>query len=270
MALQPGQPFPFVAPDQRQSSTLSATTSSTWLNFVTSWWGVLIFLIFLSLIVLWLIVFIFRPEARKRMLSRLLSYIVLLLLISAMLFALQQRITPAEPEENQLQERAPLEMGEAGQGEAPAPPAFVVEPPLWLTLTLTTGLLTLLLTAVWFFWRRWHRRSQSPAEQLAREAEQAVQSLQAGHDLKDTVMNCYLKMNYLLQQQRGIRREKTMTPREFEGYLAEIGFRSEHVRRLTRLFEQVRYSPSLASPRQEQEAVACLRAIAADYGRTSP
>jgi hypothetical protein len=105
---------------------------------------------------------------------------------------------------------------------------------------------------------------------LAREAEQAVQALQAGQELKDTVMNCYLKMNRLLQQQRGIHREKTMTPREFESYLAEIGLKSDHIRRLTRLFEQVRYSPSLASPREEQEAVACLRAIAGGYGKPMP
>ena len=57
-----------------------------------------------------------------------------------------------------------------------------------------------------------------------------------------------------------------MTPRDFEAHLASRGFRDEHIGRLTRLFETVRYSSSDPGPEAEAEAIACLTAIVNEYG----
>ena len=100
----------------------------------------------------------------------------------------------------------------------------------------------------------------------AQEARQAVQTLAAGSDLKDTVLRCYRDMNRALSQQRGINRQQAMTPREFAAYLAGIGLRDEHIQRLTRLFENVRYGTYTASERDKREAVDCLNAIVRVYG----
>jgi hypothetical protein len=52
-----------------------------------------------------------------------------------------------------------------------------------------------------------------------------------------------------------------MTPREFEARLATAGLREDHIQRLTRLFEAVRYGTQSPGKREEREAVDCLTAI---------
>jgi hypothetical protein len=127
------------------------------------------------------------------------------------------------------------------------------------------------LGMIWFVWQRRPQRSSlaGPKELLALEARRAIDTLHAGRDLKDTVLRCYREMSQVLQEQRGIQRQKGMTPREFEKYLAEIGLRDEHIRRLTRLFESVRYGDNVSSERDKREAMDCLRAIVRAYGGSS-
>jgi hypothetical protein len=106
-------------------------------------------------------------------------------------------------------------------------------------------------------------------ELLALEAQRAIETLQAGSGLKDTVLRCYQEMSQVLQEQRNIQRQKAMTPREFEKHLAEIGLRDKHIRQLTRLFEGVRYGDNVSSERDKREAMDCLRAIVRTYGGSS-
>ena len=82
-------------------------------------------------------------------------------------------------------------------------------------------------------------------------------------------MRCYWEMSQILSKERNLHRPSGMTVREFEQYLVDYGLRTEHIQRLSRLFEQVRYSRKLASPREEKEAEACLRAIIKAYGQSS-
>ena len=65
---------------------------------------------------------------------------------------------------------------------------------------------------------------------------------------------------------RNVYRHQAMTPRDFEQHLTERGFSDEHIGRLTRLFETVRYSPGEPGPEDETEAKACLTAIVDAYG----
>jgi hypothetical protein len=132
---------------------------------------------------------------------------------------------------------------------------------VWLT---TLGLAVLvaagLVGGLWLVWRR--RRPQvDPRARLSEEARLAVDALEAGADLKDTVTRCYFEMGRVLSEQRGIRREEAMTPREFEHHLKRVGLPDRHVEQLTRLFERVRYGAKVADEREEREAVACLTAI---------
>jgi hypothetical protein len=109
-------------------------------------------------------------------------------------------------------------------------------------------------------WRRIHP-PESPLERLAREAEQALGALQAGADLRDTVLRCYVEMGRVVREAKGLAREAAMTPREFEHSLGEAGLPQDRVRQLTRLFEDVRYGAKSAGVREEQQAVDCLGAI---------
>jgi hypothetical protein len=76
-------------------------------------------------------------------------------------------------------------------------------------------------------------------------------------------------MGQVLSQERGIHRQKAMTPREFEQYLAAAGVRDEYIQRLTRLFERFRYGSAVAGEGEEAEAIACLDQIVQAYGRAS-
>jgi hypothetical protein len=59
-----------------------------------------------------------------------------------------------------------------------------------------------------------------------------------------------------------------MTPREFEQHLAEAGLGDDHIRRLTRLFESVRYGSNIPTKAEEEEALSCLNAIAEAYAHS--
>ena len=79
------------------------------------------------------------------------------------------------------------------------------------------------------------------------------------------MMNSYRQMTQILAQEKGVHRAKEMTPREFEQHLADAGLGDEHIRRLTRLFESVRYGSNTPTREEEGEAVSCLNAIAEAY-----
>ena len=85
--------------------------------------------------------------------------------------------------------------------------------------------------------------------------------------MRATVLRCYREMSSLLRERRGIRRGQTMTAREFEQQLAQAGVHNEHIRRLTQLFERVRYGANIPQQRDTDEAVRCLTAIVQAYGR---
>lgn len=203
-----------------------------------------------------IIYLIISPEARRRVLKDLLMMLPL--------FAVLYLLTRAGPELSSLRDeiRAPETLPETFPSVSIA--EFSADPPQWLVFATSLGLAMLLavlfVVAAWFVWRHTSRPA-SLIEQLAQEAEEALGALQAGADLKDTVMRCYFEMSQVLSKQRGIKRQTAMTPREFESHVERIGLPGEHVRQLTRLFEKVRYGAKLASKDEERQAIACLRAI---------
>jgi hypothetical protein len=150
----------------------------------------------------------------------------------------------------------------------PDPPAFVTNPPDWFLVAIDILLVFVFLGAIWLLWRLL-RPKPDPQTLLAQEAEIALTDLRAGGDLKNVVLRCYARMGQVLRRSRNIRRDRAMTPREFEGHLAEIGLRDEHIQRLTRLFEGVRYGAKSPGLPAEREAIDCLKAIVQAYGETA-
>jgi hypothetical protein len=203
---------------------------------------------------------IFSRKLRRDLLRRLVGMALAVLLIYLLLSALgrddgREVLPPAES------------IGALPTPVAGAPlPTFAANPTSWLIVAISALLVGLLLAAIWFFWRRL-RAQPSPLARLADEAQQALTDLQSGGDLKDTVLRCYREMSRILSEQRGVTRPRDMTPREFEQQLAAVGLGDEHIRRLTRLFERVRYGARQAGEPEEREAVACLSAIARAYER---
>lgn len=138
----------------------------------------------------------------------------------------------------------------------------VFQPEITQWMQWLANFLFVLLVAflVWRIIRGWKSR-KTTLDHLAVEASEAIQDLQSGADLKDTILNCYLEMSNALQSQRGIQRKTAMTPREFEIELERSGLPQEQIRRLTRLFEMVRYGNLSLGQEEQAEAITCLQAI---------
>jgi hypothetical protein len=144
--------------------------------------------------------------------------------------------------------------------------AFENQLPEWSVLVVSLVLVALLVLGVWLVWRRWHP-AVDIAQQVAQQAQQAVAQLRAGDDVKDVVMRCYVDMCRAVDARRGLQRHVAMTPREFEMRLTGAGLPAESVQRLTRLFESVRYGAKSPGWQEQNEAIACLAAIAHAAGR---
>lgn len=98
-------------------------------------------------------------------------------------------------------------------------------------------------------------------EQLAQEAQNAVNALNAGENLKDVVIRCYLQMTRALQEEQGMERSNNMTVREFENWLESKGVPRVPVRQLTHLFEKVRYGKLQLSENDEKTGIESLNEI---------
>lgn len=150
---------------------------------------------------------------------------------------------------------------------------FEANSPAWAEPVVAIGVALLVSLGIvaggWFVVRRLFRPA-SPADDLADEAHRALTALRAGADVRDTVMRCYFEMGRVLDQHYGLVRTEAMTPREFEQMLAGVDLPGAQVARLTRLFEMVRYGSRAATRVQEQEAVACLSAIAHSRRKERP
>jgi len=217
-----------------------------------------------------IIAFIVSPEVRKIVLGRAIKYTLWFLIFFALIRWLQPTLPllgegpegPSDLIPSDIQNPAEL---------LPTPPDFIVNPPSWFVIIISILLITIPLTIVWVLWRFFRVKSEeeAPLEMITREVQHTLEEIQAGKDLKDTVMRCYWEMSQFLSKKRNLDRPSGMTVREFEQYLADYGLRTEHIQQLSRLFERVRYSGKSAGPREEKEAVACLRAIVKAYGQPS-
>ena len=181
--------------------------------------------------------------------------IVLALVILLMIVYMLPRVTPAQP--------AYLPVESSVITNPPSFDYFVTplgQPPLFLTQFVTIGiLLGIGLLAIMVIKQRLNTNKIEP--ELIQEAEQAVNALNAGVDLRNVILRCYMQMARLLQEEQGIERNYTMTVREFERLLANKGLPTVPLHQLTSLFEKVRYGNQQMMDTDEQIAIDSLNEI---------
>ena len=152
------------------------------------------------------------------------------------------------------------------QGEVTVP---VFEPPPaspWLSFTVSVGVLVVLVALIWGTVRWWERRKhflelQRPLEDIAQIARTSLEDLSAGRTWDDVILESYDRMSRAVEKRRGLFRDGAMTPSEFAVRLEQAGLPGDAVRRLTRLFEHVRYGARTSTDKEIQEATQCLTAI---------
>lgn len=125
---------------------------------------------------------------------------------------------------------------------------------------------------MWALYRGWKRyselNSKKPLGEIARIARSSLNDLTTGRDSSDVIINCYLRMSDVVADKRRLQREVAMTPQEFAVRLERAGLPGDAVRRLTGLFEMVRYGDRKSAPRDVTEAVNCLNTILRSCGET--
>lgn len=128
------------------------------------------------------------------------------------------------------------------------------------------------IVLMWILYRGWKKyfasNSQKPLAEIARIARSSLQDLSAGRNSSDVIINCYLRMSDVVADKRQLQRELAMTPQEFAVRLERAGLPGDAVRRLTRLFEVVRYGDRKSAPKDVTEAVNCLNTILVYCGET--
>jgi hypothetical protein len=206
----------------------------------------LIFLVFLIDVAARLIVLV----NVKRILQLALALVILLILIYML-----PHITPGGPayflnESSNITTPPAFDYPVTPLGQ---PPQILIQ---LVIIGIVLGIGLLAFTVV----KRWPS-SKSIEDELLQEAEQALNALKAGADLRNVILRCYFQMTRSLQEEQGIERDYTMTVQEFERWLGNLGFPSIPLRQLTSLFEKVRYGKQQTSNNDEQIAMDSLNEI---------
>ena len=186
----------------------------------------------------------------KRILQLALALVILLIIVYMI-----PRVTPGQPA-----------YIPNGSSEIITPPSFnssvtpLGRPPQILVQFVIIGIVLGIGLLASMAVKRW-QSSKKVEDELLQEAEEAVNALKAGKDLRNVILRCYLQMTRSLQEEQGIERDHTMTVQEFEGWLGNLGFPTIPLRQLTSLFERVRYGKQEMSHNDEQIALDSLNKI---------
>lgn len=198
------------------------------------------------------------PEVRKRI-SQIIFYSGIYGFIFFLLSRKTQETSPEFEEiEKELVDMTIIET----QREAAEFFSSVAEVDQTLNIILDISILVIIIVLIWYIYRRFFYQPAQTTDLLKVEVENAISDIESGVNLHNVIVRCYAEMSKILDEQRGIQRPQAMTAREFEHKLQSIGLPYEAIRRLTRLFEEVRYSHKKPSTEAEKEAILCLRAIA--------
>lgn len=214
----------------------------------------------LALLLLLLPVSIVLSMLTKEGRRRLLINIILAILV----FMVADRVKemPKREAEQIPPEIAAPAKNPANNGEPlpPPPPAPSEEFVFFASIGLVAAGVAL---AAWFGRGLLFPRSLPPLVQIAMEADRARNTLSSGGAVEDAIIRAYRQMSRTLAEGRKLVRQQTMTPREFEEYLAAAGLPRSPVQVLTHLFEEVRYGGLVAGAAERQAAIDSLTAIAA-------
>lgn len=238
-------------------------------GFTSLFWGEVIFRCLMAFFIFALILFPFylitmlrTREGRKKLLLNVIQIAALLLVVQLMYEAYQNmgEIEPVEETPPVVEyEGSILPEAPEGPAEGEAEPPSV---PRWAAWIAAGAFAFAAAAGAAFFLRQRYKKPEFlPLDRLADEAQQALDSIRAGDDVRDVIIRCYLAMSEVLEKERRISRQSFMTPREFEHVLAEKGLPRAPVRQLTGLFEKVRYGGEKPARREEDLAVLSLSEI---------
>jgi len=250
---RPTESLPGNAPSSQQQSTLGLQAADLPLDE-------LIGAAVLLLVVLAVVVVLLDRKQRPKFLKVLLR----LVLLGAAVYLLASHFGPRDlVTEMKSTEVAPPPVSLSDTGaQVQAAPFLPPALPDWAIYLIGLGLLLALGGAAWLvFWLRGRRKPEQSFEALAAIANAGLQALQGGADWENTIVQCYQRMSAVVNARRRLARQPAVTPREFAGELQRAGLPGEAVRRLTTLFECVRYGEKSTSRGEIDEAVACLTAI---------
>jgi hypothetical protein len=228
----------------------------------------LLALVFLVLFPISIIYLLISPSARRRFLTQLIQVSLIVLF----LFFLSKNFGKLFPKLGNLLSGNLKDDLAANGFDVRFLEPFKPRNPAWLTVLLSVALaagFVIFLVWLWPRLRQVEDRHLSPAEKVARSAQTALRRIDAGQNLRDVVLRCYLEMTQAVAEKRHLTRPEHVTPHEFVYSLEGIGLPTEQVRGLTALFESVRYGHKIPGAQERAEAVACLNAIVERLGGES-
>ena len=98
-------------------------------------------------------------------------------------------------------------------------------------------------------------------DEISESVDKAIKDLKKGKDTRSTVIRCYQKMSYVLEDQ-GITYDQFMTPREFEeNAFNSLDISKKTISDLTDVFEEARYSSHSLKESQREEALRNLKLL---------
>jgi Domain of unknown function (DUF4129) len=220
------------------------------------------FIIWISIVILvFLIGVLLSPEMRKHLIRFLIRFVItywaMWIFFTRYRQVLEQMgLGPASQNGNP---NTPASNG------VPMPEFTPPQPVSWVAYLISFVVIAALIFAAWRLNAIWKKLNAPAADlslkKLAGIARSSLLDLSAGRDSTDVIMNCYYRMSDVVLDKKQINRNLSTTPSEFAMRLEQAGLPGDAVRRLTRLFEAVRYGAHKSDPAAVNEAVACLTKI---------
>lgn len=222
-------------------------------------YNLMILLSFTILIAMSILALIVMPPKQRRKFLLVMAIVAVILFISGVIISMGQEMQ-MELETGYTPTVAP-DFDE--YVETPIPtviPSEFAEPQVDPTVSyiVALGITVALALGIWFLLIRRKVRQEPTLEDVAREA---IVEIRSGADWSRTVEGAYLRMVDIVHDRRGLARRRDVTPGEFATLLEKIGLPAKAIRRITSLFERVRYGGRDPSPEDIEEAIACLTEI---------
>lgn len=204
-----------------------------------------------TILIIMLIYLVLKPRSWKKIIQTSIKvvsiYIILYLLIKRFHFLLKPSSDIAPDDDSPL--------------ASDVVASLRMEPSDSLVWLISLLLISGAGAGIYLLWRKRQPKADSPLEDFRNKAEDALEQIRSGRDLRNTIIRCYAEMSDALSQHQEINREEMMTPREFETLLSGYALPQEPIRELTDLFEQVRYGKKQLGQQEEKKCRDCLSAI---------
>ncbi len=220
---------------------------SSWIRYLFPAMIILIFILFLGPI---------RPMTARDLIKTLLRFALVATVAMLVLGSIAQKNPLFNNEEQNVSTIPGAETGT----QSFAPPVINSTLEFWIAALIVVIVSVVLYIVFNRFIDRWFQPKKGLAE-IADIARSTLNDLSGSKVSKNTIIQCYVRMNSAVNEYRGITRDAAMTPAEFAYQLESAGLPRDGVQGLTRVFEKVRYGVQNISPEEIKEAKQCLISI---------